>query len=288
MATTTYTVVNGEVLEENRGGTIRGYVPDVMGSTIALLNSSQTMTDTWVYWPFGEVKTRTGSTQTPFAFQGATQRYTHGAIVFFNPTYKPSIVAWLNAGGLDESDFSWYAEYQSPLNPVGQEYRAIYKSAYDCYDCADGLELTAIRNMEAWRKKHGVPQGTFSGLANAMQHCIWTCRMAKKCGVGCAQTVSDLHEFELPFGLKVRGFRPPGPPDPPGTCMDLFNNRRGINCRKQDCTVCCDQLAQNGDLAVVDWSGDEPKRFKKPKQRCKEPGKVKLPNVSSEGASCPL
>ena len=35
------TVVNGEILSENRNGVIRDYVPDTLGSTIALLDNTR-------------------------------------------------------------------------------------------------------------------------------------------------------------------------------------------------------------------------------------------------------
>jgi RHS repeat-associated protein len=76
MATVRYTVANGEVIAEKRGATRSLYVPDPLGSTIALINASQAKTDTWTYWPYGEVKTRTGTTATPFQFVG-TQGYYH-------------------------------------------------------------------------------------------------------------------------------------------------------------------------------------------------------------------
>ncbi len=50
-----YTVLDGEIISENRGGTISDYVPDSLGSTRFLLNSSQSATDLWNYfWPYGE------------------------------------------------------------------------------------------------------------------------------------------------------------------------------------------------------------------------------------------
>ena len=52
-----YTVIDGEVVSENRGGVERDYVPDPLGSTVALLDNTQTKTDTFTYWPYGEVKT---------------------------------------------------------------------------------------------------------------------------------------------------------------------------------------------------------------------------------------
>jgi len=70
-----YTVVIGEVIAEKRGGVRRCYVPDPLGSTIALLDSTQTKTDTWEYWPYGEVRVRTGTTATPLQYVGTLGYY---------------------------------------------------------------------------------------------------------------------------------------------------------------------------------------------------------------------
>src|SRR5437764_8724998 len=75
MATVRYTVMEGQVLSENRGGVERSYVPDPLGSTVALLDNTQTQTDTFTYWPYGEVRTRTGTTATPFQFVGTLGYY---------------------------------------------------------------------------------------------------------------------------------------------------------------------------------------------------------------------
>ena len=45
--TVRYTVVGGEILSELRDGVKRDYVPDPSGSTVALLDSMQTITDTF-------------------------------------------------------------------------------------------------------------------------------------------------------------------------------------------------------------------------------------------------
>jgi hypothetical protein len=50
--TVRYTVLDGETMSENRGGVIRDYLPDALGNTIALLDSSQTKTDTFSYYPY--------------------------------------------------------------------------------------------------------------------------------------------------------------------------------------------------------------------------------------------
>jgi hypothetical protein len=66
----TYTNFCGEIVSENRGGTISYYVPDTLGSTVALTDTSGAITDTWTYWPYGEIQSRTGTTATPFTFVG--------------------------------------------------------------------------------------------------------------------------------------------------------------------------------------------------------------------------
>lgn len=55
MPTVRYTTINGEVIAEKRNGARRLYVPDPLGSTVALLDNTQTQVDTATYWPYGEV-----------------------------------------------------------------------------------------------------------------------------------------------------------------------------------------------------------------------------------------
>src|SRR2546423_3059373 len=74
-----YTTVGGRVLSENRGGTKRDYVADPLGSTVALLDNTQTQTDTFTYWPYGENRTRTGTNVTPFQFVGTLGYYRDSA-----------------------------------------------------------------------------------------------------------------------------------------------------------------------------------------------------------------
>ena len=70
MGTVRYTVLDGEIVSENRNGVKRDYVPDPLGSTVALLDNTQTITDTFSYFPSGTVASRTGMTATPFQFVG--------------------------------------------------------------------------------------------------------------------------------------------------------------------------------------------------------------------------
>ena len=70
-----YTTINGMIVHENRGGVESFYAPDTMGSTVALLNSSGVVTDTYSYWPYGEIRSHVGSSQTPFTFLGMIGYY---------------------------------------------------------------------------------------------------------------------------------------------------------------------------------------------------------------------
>jgi RHS repeat-associated protein len=78
MTTVRYTTINGEVIAEKRNGSRRLYVPDPLGSTVALLDNTQTQVDTFTYWPYGEVRASTGTTQPPYQFVGTKGYYTDG------------------------------------------------------------------------------------------------------------------------------------------------------------------------------------------------------------------
>lgn len=75
MGTVRYTVINGEVIAEKRNGLRSLYVPDPLGSTVALLDNTQAQMDTFSYWPYGGNDARSGSTATPFQFMGTAGYY---------------------------------------------------------------------------------------------------------------------------------------------------------------------------------------------------------------------
>ena len=70
-----YTTINGQIVSENRGGVVSNYAPDNLGSTVALLDSTGTVTDTFTYWPYGEIQSHVGSSVTPFTFCGTIGYY---------------------------------------------------------------------------------------------------------------------------------------------------------------------------------------------------------------------
>ncbi|MBM3494429.1 MAG: hypothetical protein FJX72_08935 [Armatimonadetes bacterium] len=70
-----YDVLDGEVFGERRDGSRYLYVPDPLGSINHLLDTSQTIAGTYVYWPYGEVQSHTGP-DTPLQFVGGLGYYT--------------------------------------------------------------------------------------------------------------------------------------------------------------------------------------------------------------------
>lgn len=65
-----YATVNGRMVQENRGGTITKYVADTLGSVIQTRNASGVQTSSTTYWPYGEVRTSTGTNPSPWGFVG--------------------------------------------------------------------------------------------------------------------------------------------------------------------------------------------------------------------------
>jgi RHS repeat-associated protein len=70
MPTTTFTTVDGMMLHETRGGVELFYVPDPLGSLIQAKNTSGTVTYEATYWPYGEVRTETGTNPSSWGFVG--------------------------------------------------------------------------------------------------------------------------------------------------------------------------------------------------------------------------
>lgn len=65
----------GNLISQNRGGIESQYHFDPQGSTLALTNDNQQVTDSYAYSAFGEVTEHTGSTVTPFQYLGQLGYY---------------------------------------------------------------------------------------------------------------------------------------------------------------------------------------------------------------------
>jgi RHS repeat-associated protein len=98
-----YPTVAGEIVSENRNGVESFYTPDTNGNTMRLRNVNGTVTDEWTYWPYGEVRTRTGTTPTPFTFGGVVGYYAEqlGNKFYVRARYLQTFLArWLTVDPL--------------------------------------------------------------------------------------------------------------------------------------------------------------------------------------------
>lgn len=68
--------MNGRIIGEKRSGVTRRFSHDPQGNTVAVYNTSGTQTDSFVYWPYGEVRVRTGTSTIPYQYSGAWGSYT--------------------------------------------------------------------------------------------------------------------------------------------------------------------------------------------------------------------
>jgi RHS repeat-associated protein len=116
--TVRYTVVDGEIIAEKRSGVRSLYVPDPHGSTIALLNSAQTITDVFSYWAYGINYHSLGSNPTPFIFLGTWGYYKDDV----NRTY-------VRARVMDKVKARWITE--DPIGFSGRDFN-LYRYADNC------------------------------------------------------------------------------------------------------------------------------------------------------------
>jgi RHS repeat-associated protein len=91
-----YTTINGVLYHENRGGVETEYVPDTLGSLIQCRDSSGNVTYTADYWPYGEVRTSTGSKTSPWGFVGLLGYFTDLTKRLYVRArhYRPNVGQW--------------------------------------------------------------------------------------------------------------------------------------------------------------------------------------------------
>lgn len=123
-----FSTVNGQIASENRGGTERDYMPDTLGSVAALLDSTQTKTDTWDYWPYGEVAARTGTSTTPFTFVGTLGYFKDllDKLVYVRARhYQPNYARWLTVDPLWPKEPTYSYSSARPIDRVDPSGKSI-------------------------------------------------------------------------------------------------------------------------------------------------------------------
>jgi RHS repeat-associated protein len=109
---TTYYVYGLGLLYEETAGVPKYYHADQVGSTIAITDGSQTVTDRFSYSPFGLALRNSGSTDTPFQFNGTlgVQTDANGLYYMRARYYNPRMMRFVNADPIGfGGGTNWYA-----------------------------------------------------------------------------------------------------------------------------------------------------------------------------------
>jgi RHS repeat-associated protein len=124
-----YSNFGGEIVHENRGGVERFYVPDTLGSTQALVDASGAVTDTFEYWSYGEERSHTGSSATPFTWLGVLGYFKDvlNKLYYVRARYmRPELARWQTVDPLwpRRSAYSYaFGQPSSQIDPSGMDPR---------------------------------------------------------------------------------------------------------------------------------------------------------------------
>ena len=131
-----YYTVNGMILAEDRGGVYSEFVPDTLGSCVAVKDSTETITYTADYWPYGEVRTSTGSKSSPWGFVGLLGYLTDLAKRLYIRArhYRPNVGEWQTVDPLwpDEAAYVYVGNQPggfvdpSGLRPLGDQFPILF------------------------------------------------------------------------------------------------------------------------------------------------------------------
>ncbi len=109
--------MNGRIVSETRNGVRHFHAHDQLGNTIALYDDSGTKTDSYTYWPYGEVRTRTGTTVNPFQFCGAWGYYkdSSGRTYVRARTLRTDLTRWISTDPLWPAEAAYHYCDASPI-----------------------------------------------------------------------------------------------------------------------------------------------------------------------------
>jgi RHS repeat-associated protein len=138
MGVVNYFCIDGELISETRNGVESDYIPDTLGNTLKLVNMSGAVTDEFEYWPYGELRSHTGTSATPFTFGGTLGYYS-----------DPWGGEYVRARELDAVRVSWMS--MDPLWP--EELAFVYgKASPLSYVDPSGLGCSAAQIADCKRR----------------------------------------------------------------------------------------------------------------------------------------
>jgi len=106
-------VLEGEVVGHVKGSEKRDYIVDPLGSVVAYLNSSQTLTDQFKYWPYGEFVAEIEEGTAPFLWVGSLGYFRDSDLRTYirARTYRQDLGSWMQLDPLwPKTDALVYAD----------------------------------------------------------------------------------------------------------------------------------------------------------------------------------
>ncbi len=99
---TTYATANGRSVREVRNSVSTRYVADPLGSVVQTRSSAGTQTSSTEFWPFGDVRTSSGTNPSPWGFVGTLGYYTDLASRLYVRAryYRTSLSRWMTVDPL--------------------------------------------------------------------------------------------------------------------------------------------------------------------------------------------
>ncbi len=227
----TYATVHGRLVEENRGGVVTEYVPDTLGNVIMTTNESGTVTSTTTYWPFGEVRTQTGTNPSPWGFCGVWG-YLRDAIsrMYVRARhYRADTSRWLSVDPLWPHELAY--EYVNQVPNAGTDSTGRSPVADVLKILIDSLESLLSCGCKVWVYPCLKASGAFGfskgyDHTNALGHCMASCCIKKT--VPYCLPYWNARELGAIWGHW-------------GSCMDDWNNKIGFGCASSNdsCFKCC-------------------------------------------------
>ena len=112
-----YATVNGRLVQENRGGAVTRYIADTLGSVIQTRDASGNQSSSTTYWPFGEVRTQTGTNPSPWGFCGIWGYFKDAASRFYVRlrTLRADLSRWVTVDPLWPGEPAYHYALNLPV-----------------------------------------------------------------------------------------------------------------------------------------------------------------------------
>lgn len=128
-----YANIGGRISCEVRAGAVSHFAPDCQGSTIAQMNQSGVVTDTYDYWSYGEERIHSGASITDLTFLGVLGYFKDilNKVYYVRARfYRPDLARWQTVDPLWPEERAYEYSGDAPTafsDPSGKSFRSFVK-----------------------------------------------------------------------------------------------------------------------------------------------------------------